>query len=285
MSEAVVETEWVQQNLNNPKVRIVEVDYDPATAYEQWHVPNAVLIAWKELRHPVRRDFLEPSDFERLMSERGISNDHTVVLYGDYNNWFAAYAFWLFQAYGHEDVRLMNGGRTAWAKEGRPTTKDRPTFPKTQYKVRRVDWGSRRAYLWEVLNKVVHGEVGKNVLLVDVRSPPEYKGEITAPPEYANEQTQVGGHIPGAISIPWAQAVDQQTGKFKPVEELRRIYEGAGITPDKEVITYCRIGERAAHTWFVLKYLLKYPAVRVYDGSWAEWGNLVGAPVKKGDQP
>ncbi|MEM4493746.1 MAG: sulfurtransferase [Pyrobaculum sp.] len=278
---ALVTTEWVHQNLNNPKVRIVEVDYDPNTAYNVWHVPGAVLITWKELRHPVRRDFIEPEDFERLMSEKGISNDHTVVLYGDFNNWFAAYAFWLFEAYGHEDIRLMDGGRTAWAKEGRPTTQEVPRYPKTQYKVRRVDWGSRRAYLWEVMNKVVHGEIKKSVLLIDVRSPAEYKGEITAPPEYPNEQTQVGGHIPGAVNIPWGQAVDPNTGKFKPPEELKRLYESAGITPDKEVITYCRIGERAAHTWFVLKHILKYPAVRVYDGSWAEWGNLVGAPVEK----
>lgn len=259
----------------------MEVDYDPNTAYNQWHVPGAVSIAWRELRHPVRRDFVEPADFEKLMSEKGISNDHTVVLYGDFNNWFAAYAFWLFEAYGHEDLKLMDGGRTAWAKEGKPTARDVPSYPKTQYKVRRVDWGSRRAYLWEVMNKVMHGEVKRNVLLVDVRSPAEYKGEVTAPPEYPNEQTQVGGHIPGAVNIPWAQAVDPNTGKFKPVEELRRLYESAGITPDREVITYCRIGERAAHTWFVLKYILKYPAVRVYDGSWAEWGNLVGAPVEK----
>ncbi|MEM4753252.1 sulfurtransferase [Pyrobaculum sp.] len=278
---ALVTTEWVHQNLNNPKVRIVEVDYDPNTAYNVWHVPGAVLITWKELRHPVRRDFIEPEDFERLMSEKGISNDHTVVLYGDFNNWFAAYAFWLFETYGHEDIRLMDGGRTAWAKEGRPTTQEVPRYPKTQYKVRRVDWGSRRAYLWEVMNKVVHGEIKKSVLLIDVRSPAEYKGEVTAPPEYPNEQTQVGGHIPGAVNIPWGQAVDPNTGKFKPPEELKKLYESAGITPDKEVITYCRIGERAAHTWFVLKHILKYPAVRVYDGSWAEWGNLVGAPVEK----
>ena len=259
----------------------MEVDYDPDTAYNVWHVPGAVLITWKELRHPVRRDFVEPADFERLMSEKGIANDHTVVLYGDFNNWFAAYAFWLFEAYGHGDIRLMDGGRAAWAKEGRPTTQEAPQYPKTQYKARRVDWGSRRAYLWEVMNKVVHGEVKRNVLLVDVRSPAEYKGEITAPPEYPNEHAPVGGHIPGAVNIPWGQAVDPNTGKFKTPEELRRLYESAGITPDKEVITYCRIGERAAHTWFVLKHILKYPAVRVYDGSWAEWGNLVGAPVER----
>jgi len=167
----------------------------------------------------------------------------------------------LFEAYGHEEVKIMDGGRTAWAKEGRPTTREVPSFPKTQYRVKRVDWGSRRAYLWEVLNKVVHGEVGRNVQLVDVRSPPEYKGEVTAPPEYPNEQTQVGGHIPGAVNIPWGWAVDLETGRFKPPEELRRMFESMGVTPDKEIVTYCRIGERAAHTWFVLKHILKYPSV------------------------
>ncbi len=285
MSEVVVSTQWVQDHLNDPKVRIVEVDYDPQTAYNVWHVPGAVLITWRDLRHPVKRDFVEPSQFEELLSERGVSNEHTVVLYGDFNNWFAAYAFWLFKVYGHDDVKLMDGGRTAWAKEGRPTSTEVPKYPRTSYKVRKVDWGSHRAFLWEVMQKVLHGEVGRNVVLVDVRSPAEYKGEITAPPEYANEQTQVGGHIPGAVNIPWASVVDPETGKFKPVDEIKKLYEGRGVTPDKEVITYCRIGERAAHTWFVLKYLLKYPAVRVYDGSWAEWGNLVGAPVKKGEEP
>jgi len=285
MPEVVVSTEWVQQHLNDPKVRIIEVDYDPNTAYNVWHVPNAVLLTWREMRHPVIRDFVPPETFEKLMEERGVSNDTTVVLYGDFNNWFATYAFWLFKAYGHEDVRIMDGGRTAWAKEGRPTSKEVPSFPRGRYKVKRVDWGSHRAYFWEILQAVTRGEVGKRVVLVDVRSPAEYRGDVTAPPEYPNEQTQVGGHIPGAINIPWAQVVDPETGRFKDLSAIRELYEKRGVTPDKEVITYCRIGERAAHTWFVLKYLLGYPSVRVYDGSSAEWNNLVGVPVKKGDEP
>jgi len=287
--DVLVDTKWVLEHLNDPSVRIVEVDYDPNTAYFAWHIPNAILIRWREdLRHPEVRDFIGPDQFADLLSRLGISNDHTVVLYGDFNNWFATYAFWLFTAYGHEKLKILNGGRTKWAKEQLKTCsghQDIHTYPRTQYRVKRVDWGSRRAYLWEVMQNVTKGDVGKRVILIDVRSPKEYTGEILAPPEYPNEATQVGGHIPGAINIPWGQAVNQETGEFKPPEELRKLYEQAGVTPDKEIITYCRIGERASHTWFVLKYLLGYPAVRVYDGSTAEWNNLVGAPVKKGPNP
>jgi thiosulfate/3-mercaptopyruvate sulfurtransferase len=282
LGEVLVDARWLYERLGSPDIRVIEVDYDPATAYNVWHIPGAILIPWKSLRHPQIRDFILPEDFERLLGELGVSNDHTVVLYGDYNNWFATYAFWLFEAYGHEKLRLLNGGRTKWAKEGYPTTTEVPSYPKTTYKVRRVDWGSRRAFLWEVLNLVIGGDVRRGrVALLDVRSPKEYTGEITAPPEYPTEQAQVGGHIPGAVNIPWGTAVNPETGEFKSVEELRRIYENQGVTGDKEVITYCRIGERAAHTWFVLKHILKYPAVRVYDGSWAEWGNLVRAPVER----
>ncbi|MCH1770420.1 MULTISPECIES: sulfurtransferase [Metallosphaera] len=282
--EVLVDTKYVLDNVRNEKVRIVEVDYDHSTAYDAWHIPNAILVRWREdLRHPEIRDFITPQQFEDLMSRLGISNDSTVILYGDYNNWFATYAFWLFKAYGHQDVRLLNGGRTKWAKLGLPTSKDVPSYPKTEYKVSKVDWGSHRVLMWEVLQKVSRVETGKIVTLIDVRSPKEYTGEIKAPPEYADEQTQVGGHIPGAINIPWAQAVNPDTGEFKPYEELLRIY--SNVPKDKEIITYCRIGERAAHTWFVLKYLLGYPAVRVYDGSSAEWNNVVGIPVKKGTEP
>lgn len=286
--QVIVDTKWLLEHLKDPNVRIVEVDYDHNSAYNVWHIQGATLIRWREdLRDPVIRDFIGPSDFEKLMESKGISNNTTVILYGDYNNWFAVYTFWLFKAYGHEDVRILNGGRTKWAKENLPTEQGpkEPQYPKGSYKVKKVDWGSHRAFFWEVLQRVTKGEVGKTTILVDVRSPKEYSGEIRAPPEYADEQTQVGGHIPGAISFPWSQAVNPETGEFKPIEELRRLTESAGILQDKEIITYCRIGERAAHTWFVLKYLLGYPAVRVYDGSWAEWGNIVGAPVKKGNEP
>jgi thiosulfate/3-mercaptopyruvate sulfurtransferase len=282
LSEVLVDARWLYERLGSPDIRVIEVDYDPATAYNVWHIPGAILIPWKSLRHLQIRDFVAPEDFEGLLGELGVSNDHTVVLYGDYNNWFATYAFWLFEAYGHEKLRLLNGGRTKWAKEGYPTTAEVPSYPKTTYKVRRVDWGSRRAFLWEVLNLVIGGDVRRGrVALLDVRSPKEYTGEITAPPEYPTEQAQVGGHIPDAVNIPWGTAVNPETGEFKSVEELRKIYENQGVTGDKEVITYCRIGERAAHTWFVLKHILKYPAVRVYDGSWAEWGNLVRVPVER----
>lgn len=282
MVEALIDAKTLYERLGDPNIRIVEVDYDPKTAYEIWHITGAILIPWTKLRHPTIRDFIEPADFERLLSDLGISNDHTVVLYGDYNNWFATYAFWLFEAYGHEKLLLLNGGRTKWAKEGYPTTTEIPSYPKAEYKVKRVDWGSRRVFLWEVLQVVTRGDVKKGIVaLLDVRSPKEFTGEITAPPEYPTEAAQVGGHIPGAVNIPWSTAVNPDTGEFKNIEELRAIYSRQGITPDKEVITYCRIGERAAHTWFVLKHLLKHPAVRIYDGSWAEWGNLVRAPVEK----
>ncbi|EHP70111.1 rhodanese-related sulfurtransferase [Metallosphaera yellowstonensis MK1] len=282
--DVLVDTKFVMDNLNNETIRIVEVDYDHTTAYDVWHIPGAVLLRWREdLRHPEIRDFVSPEQFEDRLSKLGISNEHIVILYGDYNNWFAAYTFWLFKAYGHEDVRLLNGGRTNWAKLGLPTSKEVPNYPRTSYKVKKVDWGSHRTFLWEVLQRVTKGETGKLVTLIDVRSQKEYTGEIKAPPEYADEQTQVGGHIPGAVNIPWAQAVDPDTGEFKPVHELAKIY--GNIPKDKEIITYCRIGERAAHTWFVLKYLLGYPSVRVYDGSSAEWNNIVGIPVKKGTEP
>jgi Rhodanese-related sulfurtransferase len=288
--EVLVDTEWVVNHLKDPKVKIVEVDYDPNTAYFAWHIPGASLLTWKDhIRHPVRRDFVEPEQFAKFMEERGISNDTTVVLYGDYNNWFAAYAFWVFKVYGHDDVKLLNGGRTKWAKENRPTCSghNEPHFYReagAKYTVKRVDWGGHRVYSWEILQRLNKGEVGKDLVLVDARSPREYTGEITAPPEYPNEHAQVGGHIPGALNIPWSLAVNQDTSEFKPVNELRRLYEQYGVTPDKEVITYCRIAERASHTWFVLKYLLGYPSVRVYDGSWAEWGNMVGVPIKKGQE-
>lgn len=276
--DVLVSTEWVAQHLSDPQVRIVEVDYEPETAYRLGHVPNAVLVDWKrDINDTVRRDIVSKEGFEKLMSRLGIAPETTVVLYGDFRNWFAAYAFWVFKIYGHEDVRLMNGGRRKWIDEGREVTEEVPSVQPTSYRCRGIDLGLR-AFLPEV----TYAYQRDDVKLVDVRSPAEFKGEITAPPEYPTEAAQRGGHIPGAVNVPWAQAVaDDDT--FKPVEELRQLYESEGVTPDKTAITYCRIGERSSHTWFVLKYLLGYPTVINYDGSWSEWGNTVGLPIEKGE--
>ncbi len=274
--DVLVSTDWVAQHLQDPKVRIVEVDYDPSAAYDLGHVPGAVLVDWKkDINDPVRRDILSKDAFEALNSRLGIAPDTTVVLYGDYRNWFATFAFWVYKLYGHPDVRLMDGGRKKWIEEKRPLTEEAPSYPQTAYRARGIDLGLRATFdeVYRSLNR-------PDIALVDVRSPAEYKGEITAPPEYPTEAAQRGGHIPGAVNIPWAQAVrDDDT--FKPAEELRKLYESQGVTPDKTVITYCRIGERSSHTWFVLKYLLGYPVVLNYDGSWTEWGNVIGTPIEK----
>ncbi|MCL6533858.1 MAG: sulfurtransferase [Armatimonadetes bacterium] len=270
----LVTTDWVAQNLNNPNLRIVEVDVD-TTAYEQGHIPGAVAWNWQsQLQDPVRRDIPSREALEALLSEHGVRNDHTIILYGDNNNWFAAYAFWLLKIYGHEDVRLMDGGRKKWLLEGRPITQEVPQYPRTEYRAKEPNFALRALLpqVFESLNR-------PDVVLVDVRTPQEYTGEILAPPGLL-ETAQRGGHIPGAVNIPWAQAV-REDGSFKSPEELRQLYESLGVAPDKKVITYCRIGERSAHTWFVLKYLLGYPEVRNYDGSWTEWGNLVGAPIER----
>ncbi|MEM0364211.1 MAG: sulfurtransferase [Candidatus Nitrosocaldus sp.] len=274
--EVLVSTQWVQEHLNDPKVRIAEVDYDPTSNYMLGHVPNAVLFDWKkDINDPVRRDILSKEACEDLLQRAGCNNDTILVLYGDFNNWFAAFAFWVFKYYGYEDVRLMNGGRKKWLEEDRPITKDVPTFAKGNWKAREPDRTIR------VFKQYVESIIGmKDKVLVDVRSPKEYTGEILAPPEYPTEAAQRGGHIPTAINIPWAQAVNDD-GTFKSAEELRKLYESKGVTKDKEVITYCRIGERSSHTWFVLKYLLGYPNVKNYDGSWSEWGNAVGLPIEK----
>lgn len=276
--EVLVSTEWVAQHLSDPQVRIVEVDYEPETAYRLGHVPNAVLVDWKQdINDTVRRDIVSKAGFEKLMSRLGIAPETTVVLYGDFRNWFAAYAFWVFKIYGHKDVRLMNGGRRKWIDEGREITEDVPSVPSTDYHCHGIDLGLR-AFLPEV----TYAYQRDDVKLVDVRSPAEFKGEVTAPPEYPTEAAQRGGHIPGAVNVPWAQAVADDDS-FKPVDELKQLYESKGVTPDKTVITYCRIGERSSHTWFVLKYLLGYPTVINYDGSWSEWGNVVGLPIEKGE--
>ena len=275
--DVLVSTDWVAQHLNDESIRLVEVDVD-TTAYESGHIPGAIGFNWQtQLQHRVRRDIISREEFEQLLSESGISNDHMVILYGDNNNWFAAYAFWLFSIYGHEKLYLMDGGRKKWVSEGRPLTTEVPQYPHTQYRAKEPNV-SLRAYSAQVMQAINNPQVA----LVDVRSPQEFTGEVIAPPGMT-ETAQRGGHIPGAVNIPWAQAVNED-GTFKTVDELRALYASKGVTPDKEVIAYCRIGERSSHTWFVLRHLLGYPHVRNYDGSWTEWGNLVGAPIER-DQP
>jgi thiosulfate/3-mercaptopyruvate sulfurtransferase len=277
--EALVDTQWIEDHLEDEKVRIAEVDYDPTSNYELVHIPGSVLIKWKsDINNPVTRDILSKEAFEALLHRIGVNNDTTLALYGDFNNWFAAFAFWVFKHYGFDDVRLVNGGRKKWLLEDRPLTKDIQNYANGNYKVTKEPNKDIRVYL-DYVRKTV-GSKSKSSL-VDVRSSKEFTGEITAPAEYPTEHAQRGGHIPGAKNIPWAQAVNDGDGTFKSVEELRKLYEAKGITPDKEIITYCRIGERSSHTWFVLKYLLGYPNVKNYDGSWTEWGNLIANPIEK----
>ena len=275
--EVLVSTEWVAQHLNDANVRIVEADEDPLL-YEVGHIANAVKLDWHtDVQDPLRRDFVNRDAFEALMSRYGIGNDTTVVFYGDKNNWYAAYSYWLFKLYGHKDARLMNGGRTKWEAEGRQYTKDVPQFSATTYHAQDADL-SIRAFRQQVESGL--GQAGRE--LVDVRSNDEYTGKLIHMVNYPQEGASRGGHIPGAQNIPWATAANSD-GTFKSAEELRAIYGGKGVTPDKEVFAYCRIGERSAHTWFVLTQLLGYPNVRNYDGSWTEWGNLVAAPIKQGE--
>jgi len=269
-------TDWVAQHLDDPHVRIIEADED-ILLYEIGHIPGAVKLDWhSELQDPLERDFVDRTGFERLMSEKGIGNDTTVVLYGDKNNWYATYSFWLFKLYGHRDVRVMDGGRLKWEQENRPWTRETKTYPAAEYHAGERD-GSIRAFRDDVQR-----QMEARLPLIDVRSPQEYKGELIHMLDYPQEGAPRGGHIPTAKSIPWGTAANAQDGTFKTADELRGIYqEQNGITPDRDVISYCRIGERSSHTWFVLKYLLGYPEVRNYDGSWTEWGNLVGAPIER----
>ena len=275
--EVLVDTGWVKGFIGDSKVRIVEVDYDPTSNYNLGHVPSAALIDWrKDINDPVARDIVSKSQLEALLGRLGVTNGMKIVLYGDFNNWFAAFAFWVLKYYGVENVVLMNGGRKKWLLEELPLTKDVPSYPRTTYHAKEPD-DSIRVYLDYVREAIRM----KDKVLVDVRGPREFSGEILAPPEYPTEHAQRGGHIPGAKNIPWGQAVNDADGTFKSVEDLRKLYESKGVTPDKEVIAYCRIGERSSHSWFALKYLLGYPDVKNYDGSWTEWGNLVRTPIEK----
>jgi thiosulfate/3-mercaptopyruvate sulfurtransferase len=273
--EYLVETRWVAEHQNDPAVRIVESDEDPLL-YRTGHVLGAVQVDWfSTLQHPIRRDFLTRDQFEALCAGLGIANNMTVVFYGDKSNWFACYALWLFQYYGHKQVRIMNGGRAKWEKEGRPYVTEVPAYPRTTYKAKNPDKSIR------ALRDDIFAYINTGRPLVDVRSPKEYSGELLHMPNYPQEGATRGGHIPGAVNIPWSQAVNEADSAFKSADELRALYEGKGVKPDGEVIAYCRIGERSSLTWFVLKYLLGYPKVKNYDGSWTEWGNLVDAPIEK----
>ena len=272
--EYLVETDWVAAHLNDPQIRIAESDED-YLLYETGHIAGAVKVDWFTLlQDPVRRDFLSKEAFEQMCASLGIGNDTTVVFYGDKNNWFAAYSLWLFEYFGHKKSKIMNGGRAKWERENRPLSKDAPSHPKTTYHASGAD-ANIRAFRDEVMK-----QHDAKKPLVDVRSPKEYSGEQLHMPGYAQEGAQRGGHIPGAVSIPWGSTI-KEDNTFKPADELKAIYEGKGIKPDEEIIAYCRIGERSAHTWFVLTKLLGYPKVKNYDGSWTEWGNLVNAPVQK----
>ena len=275
--EVLVETEWVAENPPNETRKIVEVDYDPENGYRKGHIKGTSLIWWKrDINDPIARDIVNKEQFQELMKKNGIKPDTEVIMYGDFNNWFAAFSFWVFKYYGHENVKIMNGGRKKWELENREYTTDEPQISPTSYTAKEPD-EKIRIYLGAV--KKAMNEA--NVVMVDVRSPKEFTGEITAPPEYPMEHAQRGGHIPGADNIPWATAVNDADGTFKAVEELKKIYESKGITSDKDVICYCRIGERSSHTWFVLKYLLGFENVKNYDGSWTEWGNMIKNPIER----
>lgn len=273
--EVLVETEWVAEHLSDPNVRLAEVDVD-TLSYDSGHVPSAVGWNWQtELSDRVSRDLISKAELERLLGSAGITPDTTIVLYGDNNNWFAAWAFWQFKMYGHRDVRLMNGGRKKWVSEGRTLETKVTHYSPAVYQAKDPDTSIRA-----LRDRVLAGVGKSGVALVDVRAPKEYSGELIAPENLPQEGAQRAGHIPGAVNIPWGQAVNED-GTFKSAPELQALYGGKGVTPDKEVMAYCRIGERSSHTWFVLTYLLGYPSVRNYDGSWTEWGSLVGVPIEK----
>jgi len=273
-TKTLVTTDWAANHLNDKEVRFVEVDVD-TESYDSGHIPGAVGWNWKtQLQDQLRRTIASKDDFQQLLRQSGISNDTTIILYGDNNNWFAAWAYWLLKYYGHEKVKILDGGRKKWTAENRKLTKDRPNYDKTNYK---ISSGNKeyRAFRDDVKKRLEDKDFG----LVDVRSPEEFRGEILAPPG-VNELSQRPGHIPGASNIPWSKAVNED-GTFKSKDQLKKIYEEEGITPDKDIVAYCRIGERSAHSWFVLNELLEYPNVQNYDGSWTEWGNLIDAPIER----
>jgi thiosulfate/3-mercaptopyruvate sulfurtransferase len=273
--ETLVSTQWAADHLNDSNIRLVEVDVD-TSAYDQGHIPGAVGWNWQsQLQDNIRRDLVDQSALESLLGQSGISNDTTILLYGDNNNWFAAYALWQLKYYGHKDVRLINGGRKKWVEEKRSLTTDPTKVAATKYRAAGPDESirARKEDVFRFLDKKAPAQ------LVDVRSVDEFTGKVIAPPGMS-ETAQRGGHIPGAANVPWAQAANED-GTFKSLEALKALYEGKGVTGKNEVIAYCRIGERSSHTWFVLKYLLGYDNVKNYDGSWTEWGNLVGAPIEK----
>jgi thiosulfate/3-mercaptopyruvate sulfurtransferase len=273
--DALVSTDWVAANLNNSAIRLVESNED-VLLYDTGHIPGAVHIDWvKDLNDPLVRDYLDSEKFAALMSKNGISPETTVVFYGNKSNWWACYAMWVFHLFGHTNTRIMNGGRDKWVAEGRNLSTDRPSYPKTNYPVPSRKDAPHRAFKDDVLKHVEAGGA-----LVDVRSPGEYTGELLHMPDYPQEGALRGGHIPSAQNIPWATAANAD-GTFKSHDELVEIYGGKGITGDKDIVAYCRIGERSSHTWFVLKYLLGYDSIRNYDGSWTEWGNSVGVPIEK----
>jgi thiosulfate/3-mercaptopyruvate sulfurtransferase len=276
MADVLVTTEWLAAHLGDDNLVVAEVDENP-DLYEDGHIAGAVKLHWRDdLQDPIERDIIEKAEFERLMGSRGIGNDTSVVLYGDKNNWFAAYAYWYLKIYGHADARILDGGRQKWIDEGRDLTTDAPVPVSASYTAKEADESIRVRR-----DNVLQGlENGGGRALVDVRSPQEYSGELMAPPGYEQEGASRTGHIPSAQSIPWAQAV-RDDGTFKSPDELRELYGAKGVTPEKEVLAYCRIGERSAHTWFVLRELLDYPDVKNYDGSWTEWGNLVDVPIER----
>ena len=271
-AEVLVSTEWAEENLNTAGVVFAEVDED-TTAYDGGHIPGAIKLDWKhDLQDQVRRDFVDREGFEKLLSAKGISNDDTVVLYGGNNNWFAAYAYWYFKLYGHGDVKLLDGGRKKWELDGRELTKEEPNKASTTYKAQEPDT-SIRAFRDEVVDAI------GNKNLVDVRSPDEFSGKLLAPAHLPQEAAQRGGHIPSAINVPWSKAANED-GTFRSDEELKEIYGEAGLDTAKDTIAYCRIGERSSHTWFVLRELLGHQNVKNYDGSWTEYGSLVGVPIE-----